>query len=940
MNIYLGLCYSIVGITLVIRYTRRIYREMETLFRYCLVLLCFFSLVTACGSGEQTGEFVSDGLFCDQKKWVFTSQAELDSFSGYPCSTVGSLKIKETVAGDIIDLSALSGVTKVLGDLQVFDNTALEDLSGLDNLFSVGGNVDFFRNEKLSSLHGLEKLTEVGGFLDVSFSDYLHNIDALAGLQSVGTKLRLFHLYGLHDCKGIEPIFSRSNEDAEKILVGAGSDLPRNGTGANSIEACINSAKQEEEGSQLAGSRPNVILFLMDDVGIDQLGTFGFGGINPPTTPGLDAIAAAGIKFTNVWAMPECSPSRVTLITGDLPMVNNVTGALGPKDLANSQLSPYQQTLPKLLRSVGYTSALVGKWHMAGPEYNSAEYLTPLSAGFDYFLGNIEGFLRSVDTTAGGVAPVGTYSCGFVPNRTIDTVGGADYGACYSVSGDCVELDVTGASQSPGRACMESGGLFDPLQSCALAAPNYLDFNRENAYYVAELEAMSGDFQTPNSVNFDRFMARGYRTQVESDAALDWLSTQKDEEKPYFLLVSYSAAHTPLQQVPESYKGKGIATASDLKCDDLLDQRLLQSGTISVISEEILRVLTDSGLVNKIGDSIAYTEEADNTLIIILGDNGSLGPQVRLPFDGTRAKGTAYQTGVRVPLIVAGPDIRDIGVDRAGQTNIADIYALIIEAVGLPSRSENSQFAGISPLRSLDNAQTSVPRHLNAANARPNLQVSDAFNPPCELAEACTTVPTNKGVCEDNNGTWWGANADGFTSSGTAIPADGFSQCWMVNEYLRSINEPLLNITPTVSLAVATESFKYVESSFVGYDETIDGPAEVVTKELFQIMDSSGRLVLDREIFNLLSESENLTDEQKSAYGYLSLQMESYKATGAFCREDGNRDGRVDELDVDNVRQEAEVWAGSSRYDVNIDGLTNRLDIDAVISAQGQCDIK
>jgi len=68
--------------------------------------------------------------------------------------------------------------------------------------------------------------------------------------------------------------------------------------------------------------------------------------------------------------------------------------------------------------------------------------------------------------------------------------------------------------------------------------------------------------------------------------------------------------------------------------------------------------------------------------------------------------------------------------------------------------------------------------------------------------------------------------------------------------------------------------------------------------------------------------------------------MESYKATGAFCREDGNRDGRVDELDVDNVRQEAEVWAGSSRYDVNIDGLTNRLDIDAVISAQGQCDIK
>lgn len=57
-------------------------------------------------------------------------------------------------------------------------------------------------------------------------------------------------------------------------------------------------------------------------------------------------------------------------------------------------------------------------------------------------------------------------------------------------------------------------------------------------------------------------------------------------------------------------------------------------------------------------DQLEYNPRNNDTMIVILGDNGTLGTEVKSPFDPTRAKGTAYQTGVWVPLIVAGPQVR------------------------------------------------------------------------------------------------------------------------------------------------------------------------------------------------------------------------------------------------------------------------------------------
>src|SRR5438132_9740102 len=105
---------------------------------------------------------------------------------------------------------------------------------------------------------------------------------------------------------------------------------------------------------------PNILFFIMDDVGIDQMQIFGYGGATPPRTPNIDAIARAGVRFRNTWSMPECSPSRAIFFEGRYPFRTNVFNAILAQDLANSQVSPYEITTPKVLKQQDYVSALFG----------------------------------------------------------------------------------------------------------------------------------------------------------------------------------------------------------------------------------------------------------------------------------------------------------------------------------------------------------------------------------------------------------------------------------------------------------------------------------------------------------------------------------------------------------------------------------------------------
>jgi Sulfatase len=189
--------------------------------------------------------------------------------------------------------------------------------------------------------------------------------------------------------------------------------------------------------------RPNILFIVMDDVGIDQLASFGFSQPTvPAATPNLDAIASSGIKFTNVWVMPECSPSRAAFFTGRYPLRTGVTSALFNNMLPASQTSPYETTLPRVLATAGYKSAMVGKFHLG--DQNPAGDCALQTLGFGYFDGNLGASPGAIDTQAGNTSvPAATYSCGF------DQSGSA--GACYQDDGACGLFP-------DGKTCLESGG--------------------------------------------------------------------------------------------------------------------------------------------------------------------------------------------------------------------------------------------------------------------------------------------------------------------------------------------------------------------------------------------------------------------------------------------------------------------------------------------------
>ena len=94
--------------------------------------------------------------------------------------------------------------------------------------------------------------------------------------------------------------------------------------------------------------------------------------------------------------MPACSTSRAVFFTGRYPFRTDVYGALGPDDLANSMVSPFETTAPKLLKMKGYQSALFGKFHLGLQANSPFRYAMPRSLCWDYFFGWLDETGRSI----------------------------------------------------------------------------------------------------------------------------------------------------------------------------------------------------------------------------------------------------------------------------------------------------------------------------------------------------------------------------------------------------------------------------------------------------------------------------------------------------------------------------------------------------------------
>lgn len=136
-----------------------------------------------------------------------------------------------------------------------------------------------------------------------------------------------------------------------------------------------------------AQTKPNIVFILADDLGWSDLGCYG----NPfNNTPNIDKLAKEGIKFNQAYvASPVCSPSRASILTGKHPARLKITNFLvGNKVDTTSPILPAKWqpylakeefTLAEMLKEKGYTTGLVGKWHLG-----SYDTLMPYSQGFDY----------------------------------------------------------------------------------------------------------------------------------------------------------------------------------------------------------------------------------------------------------------------------------------------------------------------------------------------------------------------------------------------------------------------------------------------------------------------------------------------------------------------------------------------------------------------------
>jgi arylsulfatase A-like enzyme len=131
--------------------------------------------------------------------------------------------------------------------------------------------------------------------------------------------------------------------------------------------------------------KPNILFILADDLGYADLSCY---GRREYQTPHLDRLAATGLRFTDGYSnSPVCSPTRIALITGryQYRLRAGLEEPIVRKDAAVG-LPPAHPTLPSLLRQGGYSTSLVGKWHMGFPPQHG-----PLKSGYDRFFGILPG---------------------------------------------------------------------------------------------------------------------------------------------------------------------------------------------------------------------------------------------------------------------------------------------------------------------------------------------------------------------------------------------------------------------------------------------------------------------------------------------------------------------------------------------------------------------
>lgn len=371
--------------------------------------------------------------------------------------------------------------------------------------------------------------------------------------------------------------------------------------------------------------RPNILVFFVDDLGWLDLSEPFYKEITPINerfhTPNVKELALASVKFTNAYATPVCTPSRVSYLTGLNAAQHRVTSwtspdSLKPTDLDDEDLQPpnwnyiglsaedgvnnsvFVNTFPKILQSNGYHTIHVGKAHWGAAGTSGAN---PLNLGF--------------------------------------------------------MINVAGHSAGSPQSY-------------------YGEDNYGNQAGKAKIQAVPGLMEYYGSSVF--------LTEALTREAMKALREPIRRNEPFFLNLSHYGVHTPIQK--------------DLR----FVNKYLQMG---LSEKEAAYSSLVEGVDKSLGDIISFLKENkvyENTVIVFVSDNGGLSlGSARGGLDHSHnkplraGKGSVYEGGIRVPLLIKGVSSRR-GVISQAPVIMEDLYPTILEMAGVSVADSGNIIDGLS----------------------------------------------------------------------------------------------------------------------------------------------------------------------------------------------------------------------------------------------------
>ena len=339
--------------------------------------------------------------------------------------------------------------------------------------------------------------------------------------------------------------------------------------------------------------RPNIVMFLIDDLGWKDFSCYGSKFYQTPT---IDSLAREGIMFTNAYSScTVSSPTRASLMTGKYPARLHLTDWISGWNYGRAKLSipewtkylPLEEkTVAEYLKEAGYATWHIGKWHLGDDE----KYW-PENQGFDINIG-------------------GNYKGAPIKNK---------------------------------QGC---GGYFSP-------------------YCLPRLEnGPEGEYLT------DRLTNEAVRL-IEQNGG-----------KPFFLNMAHYAVHAPLGAKPEILKKYEALADSSYFQNNATYAAMIQSVDESLRS--IINALQHKGVLN-------------NTLIIVTSDNGAV-HRTSKSYPLRKGKGSEYEGGVRVPLIISwkGHTVTGKSTDEPAIT--PDLFSTILDAANVKTQDKTIDGKSLLPV--------------------------------------------------------------------------------------------------------------------------------------------------------------------------------------------------------------------------------------------------